>query len=641
MRSDIPVNDSTSPLWRVLGLLGDNPRKSGSGYEIRCPGHDDRHASLSVGVGNDGRVLLDCKAGCPTEKVLAAVGLGWDDLFEKSQAGNPVRRYRLLDQSGQVVAEHVREDLPGGDKKIRWEHNGKPGLNGTAVVDLPLYGEIGTDPTVPIIFCEGEKAAQALIDMGAVAVATVTGADKTPSDSVLSILHGRDVWLWPDNDVVGRQHMEKIAVRLKDKATVVKWVDWKDAPAKGDAADYIKAGGTIPGIWDLLTKDQIIVLDGPQIWRASELATMRFDSVRWAIPGLLPAGLTILAGRPKLGKSWLGLGWSIDVSRGVPCLKKMEVVQGEALYLALEDGPQRMQERIALMLGDHQPPNALHIATDWPRMNEGGLDLLEQFLGQHPFVRLITIDTFKRVRPKEKGNQRLYDLDYDAIQPVAALARQYNVAVIVVLHTRKGESSDPLEMVSGTLGLSGAADCVMVLRRERGQADASLFVTGRDVEEQDLALRWEKEDVLGWSLLGNAEDFRRSSERQAILDMVQSMPGLSPTDIADALGKARGAVRYLLFAMVRDAEIRVRDGKYYVTPNTPNTPNIGNAVYVPNTPHTLTPVSLTSPDSHTGGVRGVSGDVQNDRAYLDKCLSCGRDRATHGPNDPIKCEWKD
>jgi hypothetical protein len=157
----------------------------------------------------------------------------------------------------------------------------------------------------------------------------------------------------------------------------------------------------------------------------------------------------------------------------------------------------------------------------------------------HLATRLIVIDTFKRVRPKEKNTQRLYDLDYDAIAPLAALARHYNVAIVVGFHTRKGESTDPLEMVSGTLGLSGAADAVLVLRRERGQADASLFVTGRDVEEQDLALRWEKDDVLAWSLLGNADDFRRSKERQEILETLKLMPGSGPTEIADALGRPR------------------------------------------------------------------------------------------------------
>lgn len=616
---------NSGPLFRVLGLL-DKVRRQGTGYSARCPGprhtNGDRDPSLGIALGYDGRVLLNCHRGCGPDEILNALNLDWQDLFEKSQSGNPVRRFRLLNAEGKVVAEHVREDV-GDDKKLWWEHGGKRGLNGTAVKDLPLYRMPELAQPGPVIVTEGEKAADALADLGLLAVGTITGAGETPSDLALAPLQGREVWLWPDNDVVGREHMARIAAKIKPTP---KWISWPDAVEPGeDAADYVARGGTADGIKAMVVAavaepTSLGTSASPRIWRASELMSMRFDPVRWAIPGLLPAGLAILAGRPKLGKSWLGLGWVIDVCRGAPVLKKMDVVQGEALYLALEDGPQRMQERLALMLGDNQPPESLHIVTEWPRMNEGGLEMLDQFLTEHKKTRLVVIDTFKRVRPIEKNSQRLYDLDYDAIQPVAALARLHNVAIVVVLHTRKGESSDPLEMVSGTLGLSGAADCVLVLRRERGQADASLFVTGRDVEEQDLALRWEKDDVLGWSLLGNADQFRKSKERQQIIDAIQSMPGMSPAEIADAIGKPRGGVRYLLFAMTRDADIRTRDGKYYPStnansPNSPFSPPV--LISPPDLP--LTPNSLVSGNSAVrdrGAVRAVRAQV--------RCIPCGR-----------------
>jgi hypothetical protein len=395
---------------------------------------------------------------------------------------------------------------------------------------------------------------------------------------------------------------------------------------------------------------------GPQIWTGPQLAAMAFDAPRWAIPDLLPAGLAILAGRPKLGKSWLGLGWALDIPRPSPALRRLKVVQGETLYLALEDGPRRMQERMALMLGDTPAPQGFNVVTEWPRTNEGGLELLDQWLTEHTNARMVVIDTFKRVRPVEKNSQRLYDLDYDAMQPLAELARRHNVAIVVVFHTRKGESTDPLEMVSGTLGLSGAADCVLVLRRERGQIDASLFVTGRDVEEQDLALRWEKEDMLGWALLGNADEFRRSKERQLLVDAVKTMPGLKPVELADATGKSRGSVRYLLFRLVQDGELRVRDGGYYpgllvatqATANSfsgttnsfgpselpshvqnapsgisrdeslttpPNTPNS------PTTPAPLTTNGAVSTDSTVSPNRAVRGVSGIDRRV---CRWCGR-----------------
>src|SRR5262252_10807646 len=191
--------EGSGALWRVLGLLGDSPRKCGTGYEARCPAHEDHQASLSIGTGLDGRVLLNCHAGCPVDRVVAALGLSMADLFERSAAGNPVRRFRLLDTSGRTVAVHVREDLPDHEKEIWWEsgQGRKHGLNGKAVISLPLYrlpDVLGADMSVPVIVCEGESAADALAGLGLLTVGTVTGADQTPSPDVLAVLRGRLVW---------------------------------------------------------------------------------------------------------------------------------------------------------------------------------------------------------------------------------------------------------------------------------------------------------------------------------------------------------------------------------------------------------------------------------------------------------------
>src|SRR5207253_11464773 len=119
--------DSSAAFWRVLGTLGDSPRKSGSGYEARCPAHEDRHASLSVAIGLDGRVLLNCHAGCPTEKVPTALGLPPSALLERSPAGNPARRSRSLDPGATTVATHVRGDQPGAEQPRQRSH-GTAGL---------------------------------------------------------------------------------------------------------------------------------------------------------------------------------------------------------------------------------------------------------------------------------------------------------------------------------------------------------------------------------------------------------------------------------------------------------------------------------------------------------------------------------
>jgi hypothetical protein len=150
---------SSAAVYRFISHL-DNLKTTTNGYEASCPGpihkKGDRHASLSVSEGYDGRVILKCHAGCSTQDVVGALGLSLSDLFEKREGGPKRFRFRVLTPHG--TATHVREDLPNGEKKIRWE-----GLNGTPLAELPLYGadELPAEPTT-VYITEGEKACEAL-----------------------------------------------------------------------------------------------------------------------------------------------------------------------------------------------------------------------------------------------------------------------------------------------------------------------------------------------------------------------------------------------------------------------------------------------------------------------------------------------
>ncbi len=559
---------------------------------------------------------------------------------------------RLLHETAYQIGDfvHLRREYDDGEKGFSWMRaDGRSGLGTFPLSDVPLYGaeRLPPEPAGTVIVCEGEKATDALLAHGFIAVGSATGAKSAPSAGVLSVLKGFDVVLWPDNDPIdkhgvylGQHHMEMIAGTLYEIGIANRTLEWAGAPLKGDAFDFFSAGNTeaeaqalidaAPSSKKSVTAAPTTVERGVRIWSADELTAEVFTAPKWAIPGILPAGLTIVAGRPKLGKSWMALGWAINLSGDSPVFRSVQSLSGDTLYLALEDGPRRIQERLAMMLGDAKPPKQMHIATEWPRINEGGEEMLDEWLEEHDETRLVVIDTFKRVRPIEKHTARLYDNDYDAIVPVAKLAQERNVAIVCVFHTRKGESTDPLEMVSGTLGLTGAADCVMVLRRERGQADASLFITGRDVEEQDLALKWETADEFGWRLLGDAENFRRSIERQKIVDVLAQVPGMSPTEIAAALGKTAGSVRYLLFAMVQDGDVRNRDGKYYPGLAATNllvpskSPNTTNAANTPSSPTPLHPASavVEAVAAPVSGVRAVSGVSDNSDVRAD-CRVCG------------------
>jgi len=304
----------------------------------------------------------------------------------------------------------------------------------------------------------------------------------------------------------------------------------------------------------------------PETFTAADLMALEIPEVQWAVPGLVPEGVTLLAGKPKLGKSWLTLGLGVATATGGVALGTRRVEQGECLYLALEDNRRRLQKRLDKLLAGGLAPEGLHIALEWPRLDEGGTEALDKWLEAHPDARLVVVDTLKKVRPRTSGNRGVYDVDYEALEPLLPLAAAHNVAIVVVHHTRKLAAADPLDEISGSTGLSGGVDGALVLKRDRGRADAYLHVTGRDIEEeQELALRWDP-NTAGWSIVGDADEYRLGEERAAVARVLKNAEGpLSPKDVAQALSKKGGAVRELLSQMAKSSEIEnVGYGKYTV-----------------------------------------------------------------------------
>ncbi len=307
----------------------------------------------------------------------------------------------------------------------------------------------------------------------------------------------------------------------------------------------------------------------PAIFSLRDLLSWELPPVRWAVPDILPEGLTLLAGKPKLGKSWLALSMALSIAAGGVALGKQPVAQGDVLYLALEENARRLQARARQLLASMPDvPGGLEFALDWPRLMEGGLAHLEEYLKSHPNTRLVVVDTWAKVAPRTDTRRcTQYEGDYEALTPLKRLADTYHVSILAVHHLRKTGASDVLDEITGSTGMTGAVDGTLILKRERGQMDATLFVTGRDIErEQELALRFEAESAQ-WLLLGNAEEVGSSRARKAILDLLREHPqqqeGLRPREIAGALEKNYHTTRSLLGKMVDAGEV-TRVGSRYV-----------------------------------------------------------------------------
>lgn len=246
---------------------------------------------------------------------------------------------------------------------------------------------------------------------------------------------------------------------------------------------------------------------------AAELANLKIPPPRHIVPEILTEGLNILAGAPKTGKSYFSLGLALAVSNSGPALNHEKFIVKEpmdVLYMALEDTNYRLKKRVA---HTHQPAGSrLHFATQSPRFSEGGMAGIVDFLDKHPSTGLLVIDTLAKIAdPKVSGN--VYEEDAALGGALHALAHAYNIAVLVVHHTRKAAHGDFLTMVSGSQGFTGTADTVMVLTRERGKSVAKLELTGRDIEEAAHPLQWDAGRG-GWVFDRSGMAFKQEQDRR-------------------------------------------------------------------------------------------------------------------------------
>lgn len=291
-----------------------------------------------------------------------------------------------------------------------------------------------------------------------------------------------------------------------------------------------------------------------------------FAPIRWTVEGYVPEGLSILAGRQKLGKTWLALDWAIAVACGGAAMGSIFCQQGDVLYIDLENGYRRIQGRINMLFPSEQNRpdlSRLEWVNEAPDLNRGFIPALDDWRTSVPDPRLVVVDVLQRVKPIGKARQTSYESDYDAMSALQRWATEHRVALVCLHHTRKGGADDPLEALSGSNGLSACADTTLLL--DRDGSGITLYVRGRDVEEKESALGFNSGT---WTLAGEAAAVRRSSERGNILVTLEQAAGpMSPTELADVTGMRSGNVRKLLFTMHKAGEVQKTGRGRYLHPS--------------------------------------------------------------------------
>lgn len=307
------------------------------------------------------------------------------------------------------------------------------------------------------------------------------------------------------------------------------WNDYSVNNGRADCMDTIQAKLRIL----MLPKAQQSIMEKVTEISAQALYHKKFKPITWAVDGFLPSGLSVLAGGPKVGKSIFSLHTALAVALGGIAFGKIKCEPGDVLYLSLEDTERRLQERLLaskLDIDGKMPDlSRLTLTTRVPKQHEGGLQYISWWLDDHEDARLVIIDTLQKFRKNLTAKGSVYAEDYEAIAAIKNLADVYDVPFLIIHHLKKGISDDWLNEISGSQGIAGAADTLFSLKRARGERNAILSRTGRDVEEKTFNMQL---DDFGWLLLGEADDFTggvtSTSYEDEIVKLIQEQGSLSP-----------------------------------------------------------------------------------------------------------------
>ncbi len=291
-------------------------------------------------------------------------------------------------------------------------------------------------------------------------------------------------------------------------------------------------------------------------WTVKELYDTDFAEPKWVVHELLPVGLASLAGRPKVGKSWLALQLAAAVATGQRFLD-WEVEQGPVLFIALEDPPRRLKERLA-HLGVPRAAD-MQISTDWPLLNSGpdGLYDLQQCMAEWQ-PRLVVIDTLARAFDRRTA-WNSQSAASSALTALLRLAHEHDCCILTLDHHKKpGAMRDVIDDIYGSTGKAAVIDTAWGLYKERGRRGAMLGVTGRDIEPRELAIEFDGSSR-GWERMCEAQVDVRTAAEQEVYELLEEMGEADAGSLARELGKSRNTVRKTLLRLRDKGQVATKE----------------------------------------------------------------------------------
>ena len=519
---------ATDRVIAALETRGCRPRRGGSGWSARCPAHDDRRASLSVGEGDDGRALIHCHARCTPEAVCNALGLTLADLMPADSLPMPRRSepstrrnqdgraYATLDKA--IEAAYGRLGAPdctwtyddaAGEPVgavVRWDADGRKTLRplrrdadgwrpGAMREPRPLYGLPHLGDTERVFVVEGEKCADVMRSLGLTAT-TSAGGSSAAEKTEWSPLAGRHVVVLPDADAPGDRYAQDIA-RLCHAAgaasvRIVRLADYDPGlPPGGDVDDWVERRASAGD--ETLRAELMALADAAPEWQPPAesdtrpvvrcVATIEPEPIEWLWPGRIPLGrLALLVGRPGEGKSFLATAMAAHVSCGREWPDGAPCPRGSVLIASAEDAP---ADTIRPRLDAHGADVSRIHVLDGVRTDDGerlltlrDVDAIAEALRALGDCRLLVIDPIGAYIGGRTDAHR--DNEVRAVlAPIARLAEEYGVAVLVVAHRRKTAAAYADEAALGSVAFVGAARAVWHLARDPDDVARRLLLPGK------------------------------------------------------------------------------------------------------------------------------------------------------------------
>lgn len=566
-------------LNELLGLLED-VRPVGDGWQARCPAHDDDRPSLSVGIGDDGRVLLHCHAGCPAETVIEALGLSMADLMppgdprpQPNGKGRIVATYEYRDESGELLFEVCRMD-PKGFRQRRPKPGGGWMWSVKGVRRVPYRLPELLESTADTVFIvEGEKDVDRLRGLGLTATCNAGGAGKWRSEYA-PFLKDRHVAILPDNDEPGREHAAAVAKSLQGVAASVRMVELPGLPEKGDVSDWLDAGHTADELAELVAGASEWTPATDKGGKASILAGRSgcFSEIvpqapEWLWRGRLALGtISLIAGAPKTSKSTLCTELAARLSRGVPWPDDFEDAPARdpasTIIVSAEDSREfTLAPRLRVAGADCSRIHWLEIETV-----AEGLRPLEMLI-EDTAAKMVVIDPISAFLGNADSHNN--SAVRGALAPLAKLAERTRACVALISHLNKKSGQGAMNRVMGSIGFSALArtNFLVTIDRESGDESRRLFLpNGCNIGRPRPGLAFRVQDAglfeapkIEW--LGTVETTadeaiekdensgRKTSKKERAVRLIETMLAGGPLPVREieAAAEAEGIGKTTLF----------------------------------------------------------------------------------------------